>query len=30
MERSDKEVKEYAYLARYYDLLLGDREAFSY
>ena len=30
MERSDKEVKEYAYLARYYDLLLGDKEAFSY
>ena len=30
MERSDKEVKEYDYLAKYYDFLLGDEEAFDY
>ncbi|MBR0461437.1 MAG: class I SAM-dependent methyltransferase [Erysipelotrichaceae bacterium] len=29
MERSDKEVREYEYLARYYDFLLGDEEGFS-
>ena len=29
MERSDKEVREYEYLSRYYDFLLGDEEAFS-
>lgn len=30
MERSNKEVKEYEYLAKYYDYLLGDEEAFNF
>ena len=30
MERSNREVKEYEYLAKYYDYLLGDIEAFDY
>lgn len=30
MEGSNREVKEYEYLARYYDYLLGDKEAFNY
>lgn len=30
MERSDIEVNEYDYLAKYYDYLLGDEEAFNY
>jgi len=29
MERLDSEVKEYEYLAQYYDYLLGDEEAFE-
>lgn len=30
MEGSNKEVKEYEYLAKYYDYLLGDEEAFNF
>lgn len=30
MEGSNKEVKEYEYLAKYYDYLLGDEEAFDF
>lgn len=30
MEGSNKEVKEYEYLAKYYDYLLGDEEAFKF
>lgn len=30
MEGSNKEVKEYEYLAKYYDFLLGDEEAFKF
>ena len=30
MEGSNKEVKEYEYLAKYYDYLLGDDEAFNF
>ena len=30
MERLDQEVNEYEYLAKYYDFLLGDKEAFNY
>ena len=30
MEGSNREVKEYEYLAKYYDYLLGDIEAFDY
>lgn len=30
MEGSNKEVKEYEYLAKYYDYLLGDKEAFKF
>lgn len=30
MEGSNREVKEYEYLAKYYDYLLGDKEAFNY
>ena len=30
MERNDRKVKAYDYLAKYYDYLLGDEEAFSY
>ncbi|MDO4500965.1 MAG: class I SAM-dependent methyltransferase [Erysipelotrichaceae bacterium] len=30
MEGSNREVKEYEYLAQYYDTLLGDEEAFSF
>ncbi len=30
MEGSNKEVKEYEYLANYYDYLLGDEEAFKF
>ena len=30
MEWSNKEVKEYEYLAKYYDYLLGDEEAFNF
>ena len=30
MERLDQDVKEYSYLAKYYDFLLSDKEAFNY
>ena len=30
MERLDQEVNEYEYLAKYYDFLLGDKDAFDY
>lgn len=30
MEGSNKEVKEYEYLAKYYDYLLGDEDAFDF
>lgn len=30
MERSNREVKEYEFLAKYYDYLLGDEKAFDY